>query len=56
MQKALEAQGRHVVSVNLQRVPNTTVALTDEQLEEVMTIIEKFEDDEDVQAVYHTVG
>ena len=56
MQKALEAQGRHVVSVNLQRVPNATVALNDEQLEEVMTIIEKFEDDEDVQAVYHTVG
>ena len=56
MQKALEAQGRHVVSVNLQRVPNTTVALNDEQMEEVMTIIEKFEDDEDVQAVYHTLG
>jgi YebC/PmpR family DNA-binding regulatory protein len=56
MQKALEAQGRHVVSVNLQRVPNTTVALNDEQLDEIMTIIEKFEDDEDVQAVYHTVG
>jgi YebC/PmpR family DNA-binding regulatory protein len=56
MQKALEAQGRHVVSVNLQRVPNTTVSLNDEQLDEIMTIIEKFEDDEDVQAVYHTVG
>ena len=56
MQRALEAQGRPVLGVNLQRVPNTTVALTDEQLEEVMTIIEKFEDDEDVQAVYHTVG
>jgi YebC/PmpR family DNA-binding regulatory protein len=56
MQKALEAQGRHVISVNLQRVPNTTVSLNDEQLEEIMTIIEKFEDDEDVQAVYHTVG
>jgi YebC/PmpR family DNA-binding regulatory protein len=56
MQKALEAQGRHVVSVNLQRVPNTTVSLSDEQLDEIMTIIEKFEDDEDVQAVYHTVG
>ena len=44
------------MSVNLQRVPNTTVALHDEQLDEIMTIIEKFEDDEDVQAVYHTVG
>lgn len=56
MQKALEAQGRHVVSVNLQRVPNTTVSLTDEQAEEVMNIIDKFEEDEDVQAVYHTIG
>ena len=45
-----------MVSVNLQRVPNTTVSLTEEQLEEVMTIIDKFEEDEDVQAVYHTIG
>ena len=56
MQKALEAKHLNVLSATLQRVPNTTVSLTDEQAEEVMTLIEKFEEDEDVQAVYHTMG
>ncbi len=56
MQKALEAKGLNVLSATLQRVPNTTVSLNDEQAEEVMTLIEKFEEDEDVQAVYHTMG
>ena len=55
MQKALEAKGLNVVSATLQRVPNTTVVLNDEQAEEVLTLIEKFEEDEDVQAVYHTM-
>jgi transcriptional/translational regulatory protein YebC/TACO1 len=40
----------------LQRVPNTTVSLTDEQAEEVEKLIDKLEEDEDVQAVYHTMG
>lgn len=56
MQKALETKGLNVVSATLQRVPNTTVVLSDEQAEEVLTLIEKFEEDEDVQAVYHTMG
>ena len=56
MQKALEAKGLNVVSATLQRVPNTTVSLSDEQAEEVEKLIEKFEEDEDVQAVYHTMG
>ncbi|RYU82852.1 YebC/PmpR family DNA-binding transcriptional regulator [Hymenobacter persicinus] len=56
MQKALEEKGLNVVSANLQRVPNTTVSLEGEQLDEVMALIEKFEEDDDVQAVYHTLG
>lgn len=56
MQKALEEKGLNVVSANLQRIPNTTVTLEGEQLEEVMNLIEKFEEDDDVQAVYHTLG
>ena len=56
MQKALETRSLNVVSATLQRVPNTTVVLTDEQAEEVLALIEKFEEDEDVQAVYHTMG
>ena len=56
MQKALEEKGLNVISAQLQRVPNTTVHLEGDQLEEVMNLIEKFEEDDDVQAVYHTLG
>ncbi|WP_375436475.1 YebC/PmpR family DNA-binding transcriptional regulator [uncultured Hymenobacter sp.] len=56
MQKALEEKGLAIVSAQLQRVPNTTVHLEGDQLEEVMNLIEKFEEDDDVQAVYHTLG
>ncbi|WBO85431.1 YebC/PmpR family DNA-binding transcriptional regulator [Hymenobacter yonginensis] len=56
MQKALEEKGLNVVSAQLQRIPNTTVHLEGDELEEVMNLIEKFEDDDDVQAVYHTLG
>ena len=56
MQKALEEKNLNVVSAQLQRVPNTTVHLEGDELEEVMNLIEKFEDDDDVQAVYHTLG
>ncbi|MFD2784722.1 YebC/PmpR family DNA-binding transcriptional regulator [Hymenobacter rubripertinctus] len=56
MQKAIEEKGFNVVSAQLQRVPNTTVHLEGDELEEVMNLIEKFEDDDDVQAVYHTLG
>ena len=56
MQKALEEKGLNVVSAQLQRIPNTTVHLEGDELEEVMNLIEKLEDDDDVQAVYHTLG
>lgn len=56
MQKALESNGRQVVSATLQRVANTTTPLTEEQYDEIMAIIDKFEEDDDVQAVYHTAG
>jgi YebC/PmpR family DNA-binding regulatory protein len=56
MQKALDEKGLPVLSSQLQRVPNTTVHLEGDELEEVMNLIEKFEEDDDVQAVYHTLG
>ena len=56
MQHALGAKGANVLSATLQRVPNTTVSLNDEQAEEVEKLIDKLEEDEDVQAVYHTMG
>ena len=56
MQKALEEKHLNVISAQLQRIPNTRVSLSDEEAEEVLSLIEKFEEDDDVQAVYHTLG
>lgn len=56
MQKFLEEKGIHVKSATLQRIPNTTVELNHEQEDEIMNLIEKFEQDDDVTAVYHNVG
>jgi YebC/PmpR family DNA-binding regulatory protein len=55
MQKALEEKGIEVISAEVKRIPNTTVELTEEQEEELMEIIDKFEEDDDVQAVYHNI-
>ena len=55
MQKALESKNLHIISSELERIPNTTVELSDEQLEEVKVLIGKLEEDEDVQTVYHNL-
>jgi len=56
MQKALEEKGYDVVSTELQRIPHNTIELTAEQEQEVADMIEKIEEDEDVQAVFHNLG
>jgi YebC/PmpR family DNA-binding regulatory protein len=56
MQKALEEKGLNVISAELQRIPNTTSELSDEQAEEVEALIDKLEEDDDVQAVYHNMA
>lgn len=56
MQKALEDKGINVISAELQRIPTTTMELTEEQEEELMELIEKIEEDDDVQAVYHNIA
>ncbi len=56
MQKALEAKPNlTVISSELERVPTSTVELTDAQMEEVMALVEKLEEDDDVQKVYHNI-
>jgi len=37
---------------SLQRIPNTPIEITDEQMEELAVLLDKLEDDEDVQNVY----
>jgi YebC/PmpR family DNA-binding regulatory protein len=55
MQKALDEKGIAVISAELQRIPSTTVELTPAQEEEISNLIEKFEEDDDVQAVYNNI-
>jgi YebC/PmpR family DNA-binding regulatory protein len=55
MQKALENLKVEVLSSELQRFANTFVELTEEQEEIVMKLIEKMEQDEDIQNVYHNI-
>jgi transcriptional/translational regulatory protein YebC/TACO1 len=36
-------------------VPNNTVVLTEEQMDDVLKLIDKLEDDEDIQNVFHNI-
>ncbi|HLC83624.1 MAG TPA: YebC/PmpR family DNA-binding transcriptional regulator [Bacteroidia bacterium] len=55
MQKALEAKKLNIISSELERIPNMTVELSDAQVEEVMKLVSKLEEDDDVQTVYHNM-
>jgi YebC/PmpR family DNA-binding regulatory protein len=56
MQKALEEKAIAVTEAKIERLANVTKDLTEEQATEVFDLIEKIEEDDDVQAVYHTVA
>ena len=56
MQKALEDKGITPISAELEWIPSTTVPVNDEQAEDVSKLIEKLEQDEDVQKVFHNMG
>jgi YebC/PmpR family DNA-binding regulatory protein len=52
LSKAFEERGIEPKKSTLEYIPNTTVELTEEQLEEIEALIEKLEEDDDVQTVY----
>ncbi|WP_299758465.1 YebC/PmpR family DNA-binding transcriptional regulator [uncultured Pontibacter sp.] len=56
MQKGLEEKGLEVISADVQRIPTTRTELTEEQEEEVLSMVERFEEDDDIQAVYHNMA
>ena len=56
MQKALDARGMTVTNSELQRIPVSSVEITDEQYEDIEALVEKIEEDDDVQAVYHNAA
>lgn len=55
-QRALEEKKIDVVSAEMQRIPLNTVTLTDEQMDEISKLVEKIEEDEDVQNVFHNIA
>ncbi|MEM6965599.1 MAG: YebC/PmpR family DNA-binding transcriptional regulator [Bacteroidota bacterium] len=52
LSKALEEQEIKVAKANLQRFPTSPVDFTDDQMLEIEKMLDKLEDDDDVQAVY----
>ena len=55
IQKELENRSIDIISSGFERIPQTTKQLSSEQQEEVLKLIEKIEDDDDVQNVYHAM-
>lgn len=55
IQKELESRGIEILSSGFERIPQVTKKLTEEQKEDVEKLLEKIEEDDDVQNVYHTM-
>jgi YebC/PmpR family DNA-binding regulatory protein len=56
MQKALEDKGIIPITAELEWIPTVTVPVNDEQAADISKLIEKLEQDEDVQKVFHNMG
>lgn len=52
----LEEKGIEVAKSSLKRFPNSPVEFTEEQLEDIEKLLDKIEDDDDVQAVYTNIS
>ena len=56
IQSGLEELGHEIKEANLERIPLNTVQLTEEQEEDLNKLIERLEEDDDVQNVFHTMA
>lgn len=55
IQKELESRGIEILSSGFERIPQVTKQLNEEQMADVEKLLEKIEEDDDVQNVYHTM-
>ena len=55
IQSALEEKDIEILSSGFERIPQVTKKLTPDQIEDVEKLLEKIEEDDDVQNVYHTM-
>lgn len=56
MQRLLEEKGVNVKSAKLERIALSHTEVTEEQAADVMKLIDRIEEDDDVQAVYHNMA
>ena len=55
IQKELESRGVEILSSGFDRIPQVTKELSPEQMDEVEKLLEKIEEDDDVQNVFHSM-
>ncbi|MBO6532532.1 MAG: YebC/PmpR family DNA-binding transcriptional regulator [Muricauda sp.] len=55
IQKELESKGIEIISSGFERIPQVTKELNEEEAADVEKLLEKIEEDDDVQNVYHTM-
>lgn len=55
LQSALEAKGLSPVSSESEYIPTTTVTLDEDKAKEVLELVDRFEQDDDVQRVFHNL-
>jgi YebC/PmpR family DNA-binding regulatory protein len=55
LQKYFESKNMEILNAEFERIPNDFKELTEEQVAEVEKLIEKIEEDEDVQRVFHNM-
>lgn len=56
LQKELENRSLQILSSGFERIPQITKELTEEQAADIEKLLEKIEEDDDVQNVYHTMS
>lgn len=56
MQKALEEKNLTPISAEVEWIPQNTVELEEEQAQELLKLVDKLEQDEDVQKVFHNLA
>ncbi|MCB0698996.1 MAG: YebC/PmpR family DNA-binding transcriptional regulator [Chitinophagales bacterium] len=56
MQSALEQKGLEPLSAELEWIPNSLTEVSDEQADDISKLIERLEQDDDVQRVFHNMG
>jgi transcriptional/translational regulatory protein YebC/TACO1 len=55
MQKALEEKGITPISAEVEWIPSSMVEVPEEQAQEVLKLVDRLEQDEDVQKVFHNL-